>query len=468
MRLFSSFDGDKKIGSSLLAPFEKPLQRWLATKIPAWLQTYHLTLLTIPWSLLVITSGYLAKTETSWLWLSSCVIVFQYLSDLVDGEVGRLRNTGLIKWGYYMDHFLDYVFLCSLLVSYFFVVPQRFIYEQFFLLCIFGSFMVNSFLAFAVTNKFQISYSGIGPTEVRIGFIVVNTLLICLGSTHMSQLLPFVLFLSFAGLCITVYRTQKSIWKMDREQKIRERVDEPVKVQEKDHMMLERLDSARSEFISLVSHQLLTPLTVLKWSQNKLAKGLRGSIDPSHLKLLEEAHAAASRMSHTIHTMLAISRIEAGAVHVELSDIKLGHTLQEFQAHFHEHCMKKEQQLIIDCPHSIIMRTDPSILREILNNLINNAIKYTPDGGTIRILGSKQENLIRIDVEDNGKGIPQNQQNRVFHKFFRADNVAKDDTEGTGLGLYLVRLLVEMLGGTISFTSEEGNGTVFTCLFPVS
>ena len=114
-----------------------------------------------------------------------------------------------------MDHFLDYVFLCSYLISYLFIVPASFIYLQFFLLGIFGCFMVNSFLAFAVTNKFQISYCGIGPTEIRCMFILINTMHILFGTTYMSSLLPYLLLLSLIGLCITVYRTQRSIWEID-------------------------------------------------------------------------------------------------------------------------------------------------------------------------------------------------------------------------------------------------------------
>lgn len=219
MRLFSSFDGDKKIGTSLLRPMEIRFQRWLAGKVPRGLESNDLTLLTLPWCAIVIIAGYLAAGNSAWLWLSSAMIVLQYLTDLVDGEVGRQRGTGLIKWGYYMDHFLDYLFLCSYLISYFFLIPPALVYNQFFLLAIFGAYMVNSFLAFAVTNKFQISYFDIGPTEIRIMFLIVNTLHICFGTTNMSQFLPPLLILSTLGLCATVYRTQKSIWKMDMEAK---------------------------------------------------------------------------------------------------------------------------------------------------------------------------------------------------------------------------------------------------------
>ena len=118
-----------------------------------------------------------------------------------------------------MHHFLDFVFLCALLIGYFFILPIEYIYLHFYLLCIAGAFMVNSFLAFTTTNKFQIAYYGIGPTEIRIGFIIVNTLLATLGTTHLGKTLPYILTLSFIGLCFTIYRTQREIWILDMETK---------------------------------------------------------------------------------------------------------------------------------------------------------------------------------------------------------------------------------------------------------
>jgi phosphatidylglycerophosphate synthase len=214
-----TFAGDTKVGSSLLSKLENPLQRWLARKVPSCLQTYHLTLLTLLWSALMILFGYLASENRYWLWASSCAIVLQYLTDLVDGEVGRQRGTGLIKWGFYMDHFLDFIFLCSMLIGYFFLLPTNFVYLHFFLLSVLGAFMVNSFLSFAALNRFRIAYCGIGPTEVRIGFIVANTLLALFGVTHLRWALPWLLGASTIGLCITVYRTQRELWGEDMRRK---------------------------------------------------------------------------------------------------------------------------------------------------------------------------------------------------------------------------------------------------------
>lgn len=213
------FTGDKKVGKSALEKTETKLKKFLVPFVPRWLETYHLTLLTIAWSVLIIGCGYVAQTSLHWFWAASLLIVCQYLTDLLDGEIGRERNTGLLRWGYYMDHFLDYIFLCAMLISYVFILPTELIYTLFFLLVMAGSFMVNSFLGFAVTNEFRVSYLGVGPTEVRIGFIIANALLSVFGKTYLANTIPFLLAFAFFGLLVTVYRTQKQIWENDMKNK---------------------------------------------------------------------------------------------------------------------------------------------------------------------------------------------------------------------------------------------------------
>lgn len=213
------FAGDKKKGKPLLDWVDCKLRNILLPLVPSWIQTYHLTLTTILWSALIIFSGFMARYSIAWLWLSSAAIFLQYLTDLLDGAVGRERNTGLIKWGYYMDHFLDYVFLCSILIGYSLLMQGQPSYLLFLILAVFGAFMVNSYLAFAATNEFKIAYLKIGPTEVRLVFIAINTLLIAFGKTYIAPALPYVLLAALIGLIIVVYRTQKYVWKLDMKAK---------------------------------------------------------------------------------------------------------------------------------------------------------------------------------------------------------------------------------------------------------
>ncbi len=213
------FHGDKKKGMSILSKLEIKLRNRLVPLVPKSIETYHLTLTTILWSLLIMVFSFLTRYNINFLWVVSLMIFFQYITDLLDGEIGRQRKTGLIKWGFYMDHFLDYTFLSSILIGYSLLLQPKQLYLLFFILALFGAFMVNSFLSFAATNEFKISYLGIGPTEVRIIFIIINTLIIIFGKTYIGPALPYILLFALLGLIITVYRTQEYIWKIDMKNK---------------------------------------------------------------------------------------------------------------------------------------------------------------------------------------------------------------------------------------------------------
>jgi phosphatidylglycerophosphate synthase len=195
------------------------MARRVVPRIPSWLETYHLTLLTLLWCALIVVSGALAAGDIRWLWLASVMIVLQYVTDFFDGKVGRYRDTGLVKWGFYMDHLLDYVFLCSVLGAYALVLPAPSRQHLFFTLAVFGGFMVNSFLAFAATGRFHISHMKLGPTEFRIALVLINTLVILHGTKYMIKALPYVAPCALALLALLVYRTQKEIWRRDMEQK---------------------------------------------------------------------------------------------------------------------------------------------------------------------------------------------------------------------------------------------------------
>lgn len=214
------FQGDKKEGKWLLARAEDRLKNWLVPKVPRSVETYHLTMTTLLWCAMIIAFSFLARFDVRWLWVVSFSIFAQYITDLLDGEVGRRRNTGLIKWGYYMDHFLDYLFLCSIIIGYGLMVEDQNKYLLFYILALFGAFMVNSFLSFAATGAFRISYMGIGPTEVRLIFIAVNTFIIIFSEKlEIVRVLPFVLAGATFALFVTVYKTQKELWKIDMENK---------------------------------------------------------------------------------------------------------------------------------------------------------------------------------------------------------------------------------------------------------
>jgi len=213
------FGGDKKVGHSLLTGPETRLKNWAIPKIPSDIETYHLTLTTLLWSFINLLIAFEAKEHLGLLWLVSLMIIFQYLTDLFDGELGRQRDTGLIKWGFYMDHFLDYIFLCSLVFVGYMISPTGLEIWYFALLVILGGFMVNSFLAFGATNEFQIYHYGIGPTEMRIVFILINTFIVFFGTSSFHILLPITVLLCGTGLTINTYQVHQKLWHYDMQVK---------------------------------------------------------------------------------------------------------------------------------------------------------------------------------------------------------------------------------------------------------
>lgn len=222
------FAGARKANTSLLAPLERRLAPLVLPRIPAFLETYHLTMLTLLWSLLILVFSYLAATDIRWLWLVSVMIFFQYVTDHFDGKVGQYRNTGLLRWGYYMDHLLDYLFLCSVIIGYAFILPEKSRYQVLFLLAILGAFAVTTFLAFSATDRLSISHLKLGPTEFRLALIVINTLLILFGTRYMISGLKYVNAGALVGLCFVVYQTQKTIWQLDMQQKEKETAWKPA------------------------------------------------------------------------------------------------------------------------------------------------------------------------------------------------------------------------------------------------
>jgi len=214
------FGGDKKLPmKTLLAKYERKLIDSNVSRFPGWVQGYHLTLMTIPFSAGLIVFGYFAGDNVAWLWLSSLMLVLQWFTDSFDGALGKFRDTGIPKWGYFMDHLLDFVFMCSIFIGYSFLVDGLSKEIVYLLIVVFGCFMVSSYLAFGATNEFKITYLWAGPTEIRIWFIILNCLIMKFGTGFIEKVLIYILVLSIVLLCIVVYRTQKYIWNIDMQNK---------------------------------------------------------------------------------------------------------------------------------------------------------------------------------------------------------------------------------------------------------
>jgi len=225
------FAGDKKDGDFLLSEYEKIAINHVVEHVPKQIEGYHLTLCTIVWCCAIIVFGYLASTKNiDWLWGTSVMIILHYITDSLDGTLGKKHNIGIVKWGYYMDHLLDYFLLCSIFIGYSFLINNT-VYIALIMTLVVG-YMVSSYLHFATTNKFRISFFKIGPTELRILFIILNTLLILFyNHIRFDIILPGVSLLTLSGLVYLIYDTQKQIWQEDMRIKDEEEIRRQLKPQ---------------------------------------------------------------------------------------------------------------------------------------------------------------------------------------------------------------------------------------------
>lgn len=214
------FAGAGKSNSGLLVPLERRLATFVLPRIPRWLETYHLTLLTPVWAIGIAGFGYLATNNLRWLWMTNLMIVLHYFTDHFDGKLGKYRNTGLRRWGFYMDHLFDYVFLCSILVGYSFLVPQKTMFSMMLVLCVMSAFMFHTFLMLSATDEFKVSFSRFGPTELRIILIILNTLIIKFGTRGLKGSLPWIALGGVIALSALAFVAQKKLWQVDM--KVRE------------------------------------------------------------------------------------------------------------------------------------------------------------------------------------------------------------------------------------------------------
>lgn len=222
------FAGAHKTNTSFLSPLERRLAPLVIPRIPSWLETHHLTMLTLLWSLLILVFSFLAARNMRWLWMVSVMIALQWVTDHYDGKVGKFRNTGLVRWGYYMDHLLDYFFLCSVLIGYAFILPESSRLQLMIMLALFAAYDFSTFLAFSATDELKISHLKFGPTEFRLALIIINGLLIMFGTRYMISGLKWVNVGAAVGLVFLIYGTQKKIWAHDMKGR---KVKQPVKAE---------------------------------------------------------------------------------------------------------------------------------------------------------------------------------------------------------------------------------------------
>lgn len=231
---------------------------------------------------------------------------------------------------------------------------------------------------------------------------------------------------------------------------------------------IKETEVAKDNFISLVSHQLRTPLASIKWLTELLLDSKTGTLNAKQKKFLTVTYASSNRLTLLINDILNINRIDMGKIKLKYSptDVVLltNNIISEMLPQYQEKLLIINTRFAKNVP---ILQTDSLLLHQVITNIFSNAIKYTPKKGTILLSIKKSAGFVRLEIIDNGIGIPKAEQKHIFTRFFRASNVRDDYANGTGLGLFIAKLIIKKLGGKINFHSKLNHGTTVWITLPI-
>lgn len=236
---------------------------------------------------------------------------------------------------------------------------------------------------------------------------------------------------------------------------------------ERDMTREKEIDKAKTEFVSLASHQLRTPLSAISWYTEMLLNGDAGEINEKQKEYLNEVYYGNQRMIDLVNALLNVSRIEMGSFIVEPEEVDVVTLFNSVVLELKQKIEQKRLNVVTNFSKNFPkLFLDKKLMRIILQNIFSNAVKYTQEMGTISIGAKVESGFLEVEVKDNGFGIPKDEQVKIFDKLFRATNVREKETDGTGLGLYIVKSILDHSGGSISFESVENEGTTFVVKIP--
>jgi len=229
------------------------------------------------------------------------------------------------------------------------------------------------------------------------------------------------------------------------------------------------IDKMKSEFVSLAAHQLRTPSSAVKWTTKMVLDAELGKINKEQREFLEDSYNANERMIALINNLLNVARIEEGRYIFKPVLTNIREIVEDVIDSYKKEAKREGVKVEFKKPKKKLPEVviDVEKMQLVIDNLVKNAIRYTLSGGKVIISLKYLKKTIEFSVKDTGAGIPKQQQNRVFTKFFRGSNIMRMETEGTGLGLYITKNIIEAHRGRIWFESEQGKGSTFYFTIPV-
>jgi phosphatidylglycerophosphate synthase len=211
----SVFDGTRSKNDSFLSGLNQKFISLTAPLVPSWIQTYHLTACTYLWAFLCFLSGYLSRDNPSWLWIMALSVFGHYITDALDGEIGRRRHTGLVRWGFYVDHFGDFVFLICILIGLSYPTPPHLFRWLMVLMGVWSTFFVNAYFIWIIHKQYTLAFFRISSIEIQLILGAVIISFAQWGSPALAIFLHVLVPLSMIGLIIVFLRAQYKLWHQD-------------------------------------------------------------------------------------------------------------------------------------------------------------------------------------------------------------------------------------------------------------
>jgi signal transduction histidine kinase len=239
-----------------------------------------------------------------------------------------------------------------------------------------------------------------------------------------------------------------------------------IELQEANAQLIQ-LDQMKTQFVSQASHDLRTPLTAIKGSLDNLLMGIAGALNEKQQKIMTRATTSVDRLTNLINDVLDLNRMETGRIVLEKTDIPFKILVENIINENRPAAEQKQIQLAFNVTdEDCVLHIDGSKIERVVGELVSNAIKYTPENGTVDVCLSREDNTVSLSVKDTGIGMSPEECKKIWERFYRT-SASQKFAKGSGLGLSIAKELVELHDGTIELISEQGKGTTFTLTLPL-